>query len=305
MTERCRINRIRPILEPVPRMRPVHQSRCSFLIGSLLFQAMSPLSSAPRFQLVFVLGHNHSGSTLLGKCLDRHPKVLCVGEMMRIGSALKNPNARFCSCGELLTACPFWKPRLPILGRVGYNSWLIRSGTFRRILSSTDREVLVETSKGKAWYRLRFWRKKNLGFILLVRDSRGIVCSKKRVGKTVESCIRSIHKWMKRFVRFFETSSDRVLLVYYEDLIADLEGQMRRIAAFLNLEFVPEMLLPEEQVHHFIFSSTSKYLKGTGKMVLDERWRRELTPGEIRQVESMMERVPVLRDKYIPKGAGV
>jgi hypothetical protein len=266
---------------------------------------MSSAEIIPRFRFVFVLGHNHSGSTLLGKLLDMHPKVLCVGEMLRIRSALRDNRTRICSCGQPLIECPFWKPRLPILRSVGYSEWLIRAGTFEKILSSTDREVLVETSKAKAWYRLRLWRKKGLGYILLVRDSRGIVCSKKRAGKTVESCIRSIRKWMNRFVPFWEKRGDQVLLVYYEDLIADPEVQVRRIAEFLNLEFVPEMLRPDEKAHHFIFSSTSKYEKGSGRFVLDERWRRELTPEEIRGVEAMMERIPVLRNKYMPKGVGV
>jgi hypothetical protein len=234
-----------------------------------------------------------------------HPKVLCVGELLRIRSALRDKRTRFCSCGEWLIDCPFWKPRLPILRRVGYSEWLIRAGTFEKILSSAGRETLVETSKAKAWYRLRLWNKKNLGFILLVRDSRGIVCSKKRAGKTVDSCVRSIYKWMTRFVPFWEKRGGQVLLVYYEDLIADPEGQVRRIAEFLNLEFVPEMLRPDEKVHHFIFSSTSKYEKGSGRFVLDERWRRELTPEEIRRVEAMMARIPVLRDKYIAREDGV
>lgn len=43
--------------------------------------------TVPNYPVVFVLGIAHSGSTLLGRLLDMHSRVLCVGELMRIDEA--------------------------------------------------------------------------------------------------------------------------------------------------------------------------------------------------------------------------
>ena len=90
-----------------------------------------------------------------------------------------------------------------------------------------------------------------------------------------------------------------MLIVFYEDLISDLENQLRRITDFLNLEYVPELNQPEGQAHHFIHSSKSPYMKGRSDVRLDERWRRELSAEEKERVQRMMARIPILRDRYL------
>ncbi len=51
-------------------------------------ETMSP-PPPPRFSVVFVLGVARCGSTLLGRLLDMHSRVLCVGEVLRTGYRLK------------------------------------------------------------------------------------------------------------------------------------------------------------------------------------------------------------------------
>ncbi len=64
-------------------------------------------------QVVFVAGLTHSGSTVLDLLLGRHPRLVGLGEvvpLLRPGSRKLDEPDRSCSCGALLTVCPFWSP---------------------------------------------------------------------------------------------------------------------------------------------------------------------------------------------------
>ncbi len=260
------------------------------------------MTSSPRFRCVFVLGVTHCGSTLLGRLLNRHPRVLCVGEMMRIKQALAI--RRPCSCGEQLMDCTFWKPLLPVLASRRYNHRLFTPGMYDRISKLSGREVVLDLSKSLAWRRIRrwwwwWWQRADVGTIFLVRDSRGSLGALKRRGSDLQDQLRLHRKWMRRFSQFERSQGNRVLRIYYEDLALNPEHELRRVTHFLNLEFIPELLRPAGKVHHFIHSSYSDYLKGSNEIRLDERWRQELTPEEIDRITKVMASFPVLRDRYL------
>jgi hypothetical protein len=70
----------------------------------------------PNYQLVYILGGGHSGSTLLDLIISSAEEVYSVGELafldQYIGSApasYKLTMGRICSCGEHMDVCPFWK----------------------------------------------------------------------------------------------------------------------------------------------------------------------------------------------------
>jgi len=64
-----------------------------------------PGKSEPR-QLTYIMSPSYSGSTLLTLLLADHPDIATVGELK--ASAMGDISTYYCSCGELLTACPFW-----------------------------------------------------------------------------------------------------------------------------------------------------------------------------------------------------
>jgi hypothetical protein len=256
-----------------------------------------PIRSSPRFRLVFLLGVAHCGSTLLGRLLNRHPQVFCGGEMMRIQRALicKLP----CSCGEMLETCPFWKPLLPFFESVRYDYRRFSPKLYEQIATAVAAELVLDLSKTLTWKRTRWWWKSDVGYIFLVRDSRGILSSRVRKGKELDGGLRKHRKWMKRLWRFTRAKGKRALLVYYEDLATDTEHELRRIMQFLNLQYVPDLLHPATQAHHFIHSSASGYMSGSDEIRVDERWKRELSPDEISSVLKMMNSIPFLRDRYL------
>lgn len=62
-------------------------------------------------RVVYLAGSGHTGSTLLAMMADLHPDVASVGEIaIKPKIRRKGSEGRqTCSCGALVTACPFWR----------------------------------------------------------------------------------------------------------------------------------------------------------------------------------------------------
>ena len=250
--------------------------------------------------VVFVLGVAHCGSTLLGRMLDAHPRILCVGEMARIDRSLEQHLP--CRCGEPLAQCQFWSRCLPTIQAHGTNFRRFTLPLYRRIRELSGKDVIVDISKTRIYRMARWWRDKGEKYIFLIRDPRGVLASAVRSGKDLEKPLRKNKKWTLRLSRFTEKKGNGALRVYYEDLAARPEAELRRICGFLKLDFVPEMLQPFDKVHHFISSSTSDYLQGSKEIRLDERWQAELTTKQIHRIEQMMKGVELFSRRYLAPG---
>ena len=253
-------------------------------------ETMSP-PPPPRFSVVFVVGVARCGSTLLGRLLDMHSRILCVGEILRTDLALETELP--CGCGAKIPECPFWKPLLPALQReTKLAARRFRADTFRKLARAHGREVLVDLSKTRAWRLARRWKDADVGFVFLIRDSRGVMASTARGGKDIDHPLRRHRKWMRRFQRFARKRGERCLTLHYEDLCRAPRAELEKVSGFLGLEFEPAMLRPAEKDHHFVHSSTSGYLKASNEIRLDERWREELPAEAIREVERVMRKLP-------------
>ena len=143
-----------------------------------------------------------------------------------------------------------------------------------------------------AWRLAKRWRDADVGFVLLIRDSRGVMASTARQGKDIAHPLARHKKWMKRYLRFARSRGERCLTVHYEDLCRTPQAELERICAFLGLAFEPALLRPAEKVHHFVHSSVSGYLKASNEIRRDERWREELPIETIRDIERVMRKLP-------------
>lgn len=258
----------------------------------------APMASNPPFSLVFVLGVAHCGSTLLGRLLNGHSRVLCVGELMRVDLALAGGLP--CGCGAQLPACEFWGPRLERIRAASGNDYTrFDPELYAGLGDSVGADVVVDLSKTRAWRATRRWRRADVGHVLLLRDSRGILASAARVGKPLDGPLRKHEKWVKRLHRFVKRQGERGLVVRYEDLCARPEEELRRLCSFLGLDPEPAMLTPADRVHHFVHSSSSGYLRNSNELRRDERWKEELEPASIARIEAVMRRVPVLSESYL------
>jgi hypothetical protein len=250
------------------------------------------MDTQARFTTVFILGEGHSGSTLLARLLDRHPDVFCPGELLRLDRALA-PEAGPCSCGVQVRQCPTWERwlrHLPAPVTRDYRAWTPAIlDQFRR---SEARSVLLDSSKSRAYRLSRNWREPSVGYLLILRDPRGVLCSDLRRGADLGKELRTHRKWMQRYEMFATDRPDACLTLYYEDLIAAPESILRRVSGFVGIPYHPAMLDPEPYPHHFVHASTSVLLQGSLRLRLDERWRTELTPGQVGQICDTLGGIP-------------
>ena len=55
---------------------------------------------------IYLLGAGRSGTTMLATILNNHPKIYTIGEMHQfLDYVLEDKD---CSCGKILSECPFW-----------------------------------------------------------------------------------------------------------------------------------------------------------------------------------------------------
>ena len=251
-----------------------------------------------RFSSVFVLGVAHCGSTLLGRLLDSHPDLLCVGELLRLGEAIEKGLP--CSCGASLEQCELWGARLESLASQTGRDWRgFEPGTFARLGAELGAATVVDLSKTLVWRRGRRWKSAGDGYVLLLRDPRGIMAATVRAGGDLAGALAKHVKWKKRLQRFCARRGERVIRVRYEDLCLHPRRELERLVEFLGVAFADEMLRPADREHHFVHSSRSPYLAGSNEIRLDQRWQRELTPEALATIEAAMRRVPLLASAYL------
>lgn len=79
---------------------------------------MTQAHGAIRGRYIFLASNAYSGSTLLSFLLGAHPEIGTVSDVS--GRRRERAMDRFsCSCGRLMTACPFWERLLAELGGSG------------------------------------------------------------------------------------------------------------------------------------------------------------------------------------------
>lgn len=255
------------------------------------------MSQLQKYDLVFVLGHSHCGSTLLGRMLNRHPDLLCPGEFLWLDDALEKNLP--CSCGQPMDACPFWTAHLPQLPPKMLEDYKkTRADDLHTLRLATQRKVLLDLSKSRFYRVPRLARTKRMGLIFLARDPRALLASRLREGGELPHEIRKLRKWSGRFLDLIDAHQPDAMTLFYEDFVADPEKIIRSICTFIGLEFRPELLLPGDQEHHFCHSSVSPYLKGKNEIRIDERWRRELSADQMSLINRKVRKIPLYADRY-------
>ncbi len=241
------------------------------------------------FRNVFVLGAPYCGSTLLGRVLDNHSRIACVGELGLLGQAIANRRA--CSCGRLIPECEFWRPILAWWPGRTHRDY--RPADYEDLRAALQADVLIDLSKSLCWRMLRWpwsrWWDSPTGFLYLVRDSRAVIASDLRRNEPLDAALAKHFKWERRFERLAASHRERTLVVQYEKLCAEPEAELRRICCWIGIDYEPRMARLEGQEYHFAHSSRSAYARSLGEIRLDLRWRSELTPAAQGEIERRMQ----------------
>jgi hypothetical protein len=256
------------------------------------------MSQDPRFNILFVLGIGRSGSTLFGRLLANHPDVVNVGELLRLEETLEDPEAK-CACGLPVATCPDWNHLLegvPEKVKKNYKKWT--PALLGRIRENTGAKLLVDVSKTRGYRLAKRWRDPKVGFVLLLRDPRGIFRSHVAERKELTTRLKMHKKWMGRFTAFAKKRADRCHVIHYEDLVTAPEATLRALCDFVGLDYQPALISPDSAPSHMAVYSGSPYMKGTGELRLDERWRREMSTDDIACISKYLGDVPVYQERY-------
>ncbi|NEQ76176.1 MAG: sulfotransferase [Okeania sp. SIO2C9] len=97
-------------------------------------------------------------------------------------------------------------------------------------------------------------------FIHIIRDGRDVAESLKRVFLGPKSIYGIAHRWREYVITFDEfkktINSDQFLEIHYEDLVLDLENQLKKIKYFLEEDYETVNLnLPETERRMFYCQS--------------------------------------------------
>lgn len=265
------------------------------------------LEIPPKFSLIFVLGVARSGSTLLGRILDMHSQVLCVGELLRIGDAIEKDFR--CSCGQKIEVCDFWRQHIGWIKKEnGLHFRRFTPEVYKKLCDLSGKKIAVDLSKTRV---LRMFSSllglgkskfKKAGFVLLLRDPKGVSASSLRHSdKTLDKFLRRYLKWMTRFQKLADKEGDRVHVLKYEDLCERPKIEIMKLCSFIGVEYEPRMMTPSDKMHHLVHSSSSGYMKNVNALVVDERWRTELGVNDIKKIEKVTRKISILKDAYTDK----
>jgi hypothetical protein len=229
---------------------------------------------------LFIVGMTRSGTTLVESILSRHPDVLAQGELRQIPKAEQAARRQLGAAGKSFGR----NGLLPMLRR---DRLMALSQELLGDMSARSREtgpfkVAVDKLPDNA---LR------LGFISLLFPKARIVYVRRHPLDT------GLSNFMKRFttgqgfsfrldwigskvrllaatMTLYKRALDlRILDVRYEELVADPEGQSRRLIAFAGLEWTDGCLAPENTQRSVLTASQWQVRQPIYRGSV-ERWRR-------------------------------
>jgi hypothetical protein len=280
-------------------------------------------------RILYIGGFGRSGTTLLSRLLGELPGVCAIGEAVNLWRQGIVRNEK-CSCGQPFHACSFWQE----VGAVAFNGWdrvdldavlpaqsqgsrfqyakeagfrptlpkpaATVDSYYRRLYSAVAEvsgcPIVVDASKHAALLAdLRRGKSLDITVLHMVRDSRGVAYSWKKVQRRPES--ESQSSFMDKFsaahsamlwnvynvnVCSSRRSGTRYLRIRYEDLVRAPERCLREIVGATRIPGVPDTfdflgdgyadLVPA----HCIAGNPMRFQSGRVAIREDNEWRTSL-----------------------------
>ena len=240
------------------------------------------------WNLIYITGNGHSGSTLLDMLIGSHSKCVTLGEIHQLTLKAKG----VCACGAAnYKECDFWRDvdyRLQSSGGPQLSELHVDSSQeseFRRsnhallsvLQEKTSARWFVDSSKKLT--RLKSLLSDpsiNVLPIHIVRRPEGVVCSNMAKGRGFYHSLRSYYSGL--WSRYKYLRQKPCLTVSYEELCSFPEQVMTRIMRHLGLDFELEQLDWSSHDHHNVNGNKRTRTSSQSAIRLDERWRSKLNP---------------------------
>ena len=240
------------------------------------------------WNLIYITGNGHSGSTLLDMLIGSHSKCVTLGEIHQLTLKAKG----VCACGAAnYKECDFWRDvdnRLrssggPQLSELHVDS--SQESEFRRsnhallsvLQEKTSARWFVDSSKKLT--RLKSLLSDpsiNVLPIHIVRRPEGVVCSNMAKGRGFYHSLQSYYSGLCSRYKYLRHKP--CLTVSYEELCSFPEQVMAHIMRHLGLDFELEQLDWSSHDHHNVNGNKRTRTSSQSVIRLDERWRSKLNP---------------------------
>lgn len=238
----------------------------------------------------FLVGSERSGTTLLRLMLSHHPAIECAPEFEFLIEPLTSgpdwPDAD-AYADWLETSRIFLPHGLRVDRGLAYPD--LARGFLEQYGARSGKPVLGATCHKHFDRLLRLWPEAR--FVHLLRDGRDVARSCIAMG-WAGNVWTGAQRWIDAETLWSELAraipAERRLDVRYEDLVSDPEAVLGRVCRFLGREFDAGMLdYPESSTY------------GRPDPSLAERWRRDLSSGELALLEARIG--PLLRERGYPE----
>ena len=206
-----------------------------------------PPASVERYQTAFLGGHPRSGTTLLEQILDAHPEVLAFDEPVAFTQEITS---------HINLSAPEGDAQLTTLNTLSASR---RAEMRRRYIKSLLREIEGEPAAGilldknpSPTMSLNLWLRvfPELKVIIALRDPRDVVISCFFVNimlnstnvnfLSLERTVKHYADLMDVWLRMRELGGFDWIESRYEDVVANLEAEGKRVTEFLGLAWHPD-----------------------------------------------------------------
>lgn len=240
-------------------------------------------------KVLYIVGLGRSGSTLLDILLDAHSGIRSLGGVRRlVHYATKHP----CPCGApSFQSCSFWSEAdRRLQEKIGRTLTTVdvhnrdrgvfqqqNRAVFEAAAEAAGTEFVTDNSKSVSRLR-RLMDQTDIEVIPIhvLRDPRGRAQSlRKRKQQNYIPTITYSHRSLRLFALLYNRPH---IVVDYDRLAADPEGELTLLMNRLGLEFEPAQLQWAEQAHHNIGSADVLGKTQGSTIRVDDAWRQRIPP---------------------------
>ncbi|NIS80807.1 MAG: hypothetical protein GTO14_11490 [Anaerolineales bacterium] len=247
----------------------------------------------------FIVGCGRSGTTLLRTLLNRHPVIAIPLESLFIVDYLRAASRFDLS---LLKSLLIREPEIQEWGIKPTLKDLQDCHTVPEAIGMLH-HMYLESRRKRQWGQKtpRFVRHMDLilthfpnaRFIHLVRDPRAVVSSLMRSDVHRSNALHASLRWrmdVRKGFDFEQRHPERVIRIYYEDLVRNAEEKLRHILAFLSLPYDASLEEPGETARDEYTRFYQNIHANIDRMPTDQyinKWKDDLSRRDVEVVESI------------------
>lgn len=251
-------------------------------------------------KLLLIRGLGHSGTTILDLALGAHPRMLGLGEAVRIlqrpapGDEQRGParlradlrHQRRCTCGSTAADCPVWgemlewlpaHDHLPLVDKV---LRLLKAVERHASMQSRILDWVVDSYQDDLDMPLVQHPDLEIRIVFLVRDLRSWTYSRSKEARRQGASwagIVPVARWSRvnrRFERELQRCAKPVLILGYEELALAPQKALGLLCHWLGLDVVPGMFTPgPSSSSHILAGNRLRFdSRRNGQIRYDAEW---------------------------------